>query len=69
MKKLFLAASFALALTACNSNGNSNDSGDTASGDKVSAVENVNGNLPDTSNTINLGGDKDTTTGGTGNSQ
>jgi hypothetical protein len=60
MKKIMLAALTASLFIACNSNDSTNDSGETTSGDKVSAVENVNGNIPDTTNTINLGGDKDT---------
>lgn len=70
MKKLLFAAIFASGMIACNSNGEGSETGDTATGDKVSAVENVNGNIPDTTNTINLGGDKDTSaTSGTDTSQ
>jgi hypothetical protein len=42
-----------LVAAACNSNGEGEDSDDTASSN-ITNVENVNGNLPDTSNSMNL---------------
>jgi hypothetical protein len=38
---------------ACNSNGEGEDSDDTASSN-ITNVQNVNGNLPDTTNSMNL---------------
>ena len=38
---------------ACNNNGEGDGDDDTASGN-ITNVQNVNGNLPDTSNSINL---------------
>lgn len=54
MKTLSLAGIVLLLLTtACNSSGDGKESDDTASGN-ITGVENVNGNMPDTSNSINL---------------
>lgn len=59
MKAISLASILAVLLaTACNSSGNGNGDKDT-SGTNLTGVENVNGNIPDTSNSMNLGA-KDT---------
>ena len=42
-----------VAAASCNNNGEGEASDDTASSN-ITTVENVNGNLPDTSNSINL---------------
>jgi hypothetical protein len=50
-----------LFVTACNSGGNGKDGEDTTS-TIMTPVENVNGNLPDTANSITLGSDDTTGT-------
>ncbi len=45
----------------CNSNGKDNTSEDTT-GQNMPGIENVNGNMPDTSNAIPIDVKKDTTT-------
>lgn len=42
--------------TACNSGGNGDEGADTSS-TMMGPVENVNGNMPDTTNSINVGND------------
>ena len=60
MKKLFIALSaFSISFFACNSNNKSN----SKAGEKVepynkAGVQNVNGNIPDTTNTIDLSTEK-----------
>lgn len=54
MKKLLLASIVVLAI-ACNDNGNGSSVEDTTITNKP-GVENVNGNIPDTSNTISVEG-------------
>ena len=44
-----------LTAAACNSSGEGENSEDTASSN-ITPVQNVNGNLPDTSNSVNLSG-------------
>ena len=55
MKKLFLAALLFTAATACNNNSNET----AVEGDSIvntaPAIENVNGNIPDSTNTIDVG--------------
>ena len=46
---------------ACNSGGNGEGGEDTSS-TNLTTVENVNGNIPDTTNSINLGSDDTTGT-------
>jgi predicted secreted Zn-dependent protease len=55
MKKLFILCVLSISLLACNSNNKSN----TKAGEKVepyskTGVQNVNGNIPDTTNAIDL---------------
>ena len=68
MKKTFLVLAIAAAIVSCNSN-NSTDSGDTGgtgpratdedtTATNVQHVENANGNMPDTTNSINIGTEK-----------
>ena len=54
MRKALFAVLFVSFLAACNSNGNGKSAGDTISGPNVTTVPNANGNMPDTSNSINL---------------
>ena len=59
MKKLFILYIFSISLLACNSNNKSN----SKAGEKVepynkAGVQNVNGNIPDTTNTIDLSPEK-----------
>lgn len=69
MKKAFYLFAFAAALAACNNNGSSSDNGDgTGNGPRstnedteatnVQVVQNANGNMPDTTNSINISTDK-----------
>lgn len=61
MKKI-LFGFLVLALAACNNSSESTTTTDTTV-NNTSGVENVNGNLPDTTNTITIdGGTTDTTT-------
>ncbi len=60
MKKIFFAL-FVLALAACNNDSENNNSTDTTVNNN-SSVENVNGNLPDTTNTITIDGGTPETT-------
>lgn len=67
MKKAFYLFAFAAALAACNNNSGDNGTGtgtgprstdeDTAA-TNVQVVENANGNMPDTTNSINISTDK-----------
>jgi hypothetical protein len=55
MKKLFILCAVSISLLSCNSNNKSN----SKAGEKVEpyskvGVENVNGNIPDTTNAIDL---------------
>lgn len=54
MKAIPIAALALLLLTACNSGGKGNADEDTT-GTNRTGVENVNGNMPDTTNSMNLG--------------
>lgn len=60
MKKIFMIMMVAAAVAGCNSDGNGSSSEDTT-GSNTPGIENVNGNLPDTTNSINLDSDHDTT--------
>lgn len=54
MKKIQLAALWlVLIATACNSGSEGNENEDTT-GSNITNVENVNGNIPETTNSINL---------------
>ena len=65
MKKTLYFFAFAAALAACNSNDNNGGTGngprstdeDTAA-TNVQVVENANGNMPDTNNSINISTEK-----------
>ncbi len=59
MKKIFFGI-MVFSLAACNNNSDSATSADTIE-NKTTVIENVNGNIPDTTNTINIDG------GNTGN--
>jgi len=59
MKKIFLAL-MVFVFAACNNDSDSATSADTIE-NKTTVIENVNGNIPDTTNTINIDG------GNTGN--
>ena len=61
MKKILFVFSI-VALVSCNSDGNNSATDDSTSVNK-SGVQNANGNLPDTTNSINVGTDSDTATG------
>jgi hypothetical protein len=50
MKK-FLVISYVVVMLSCNSNGEGENFGDTT-GANMPGIENVNGNIPDTSNAI-----------------
>jgi len=54
MKKIFFAAML-FSFAACNNDGSSSSSEDTTV-TNVSGVENVNGNIPDTSNAMTVDG-------------
>jgi hypothetical protein len=54
MKKIFFAL-FVLAVASCNNDSDSANNTDTTV-TNVSGVENVNGNIPDTTNTISIEG-------------
>ncbi len=54
MKKIFLAITV-FAFVACNNDSDSS-SGEDTTVTNVSGVENVNGNIPDTTNTISIDG-------------
>ncbi|HEV2831956.1 MAG TPA: hypothetical protein VGW31_08240 [Hanamia sp.] len=59
MKKLFILYVLSISFFACNSNNKSN----SKAGEKVepynkAGVQNVNGNIPDTTNTIDLSTEK-----------
>ena len=58
MKKILVAAFMLMAVTACNNDGD-NDTTDNDVNDSTvktaPAVENVNGNIPDSTNTIDVG--------------
>ena len=58
MKKIFFLFSIA-AIVSCNSDGSNSSADDTTSVNKT-GVQNVNGNIPDTTNSINVGTDTDT---------
>ncbi len=61
MKKTFFGL-IIFVLAACNNNSENEGSTDTTTYDNTS-VENVNGNIPDTTNTITIdGGNPETTT-------
>ena len=55
MKKAFYMALIAAAAAGCNSSGNGSSSSDT-SHTNTQSVENVNGNMPDTSNSVPITG-------------
>jgi hypothetical protein len=62
MKTIQLAGlAMILLATACNSNGKGDEAEDTTS-TIMGPVENVNGNMPDTTNSINVGSDTTQTT-------
>jgi hypothetical protein len=52
MRKLFFALTI-FAFTACNNDSNSSSDEDTTV-TNVSGIDNVNGNMPDTTNTISI---------------
>lgn len=61
MKKLFFALVLFTAAAACNNNDDNETSVDNDSTvNTAPAVENVNGNIPDTTNTIDVGTDDGT---------
>ncbi|MGV3658260.1 MAG: hypothetical protein ACO1NX_09905 [Chitinophagaceae bacterium] len=55
MKKIFVMALLFTAATACNNNSNEASADDDSTVRTAPAVENVNGNIPDTTNTIDVG--------------
>ena len=55
MKKLWIAALLFTAATACNNNSNEARADDDTTVKSAPAVENVNGNIPDSTNTIDVG--------------
>lgn len=59
MKKI-LFASFVLVITSCNNDSDGSSNTDTTV-TNVSGVENVNGNIPDTTNTISIEGSSEPT--------
>jgi hypothetical protein len=61
MKQLIVAA-IVLFASACNSDGKSSSTEDT-SVSNISGVENVNGNMPDTTNSISVDGSSQSTNG------
>lgn len=59
MKKISFILSLSLLLFACNSNKTSNEKrGEDVDPTQNVGVDNVNGNIPDTTNTINLSTNK-----------
>jgi len=54
MKRLFLLALLTHFLMACNSSSSTGSSGDTASTPATTNVQNVNGNVPDTTSGMTL---------------
>lgn len=60
MKKIFFGV-MVFSLAACNNNSESDTAADTTVSN-TTAVENVNGNIPDTTNTITIDGGKPDTT-------
>jgi hypothetical protein len=59
MKQL-ISAAFIIFLSACNNDGKSSATDDTAV-TNISGVENVNGNMPDTTNSISVDGSSQST--------
>lgn len=58
MKKIVFALTLATALTACNNDGNNDTTDNDVTDSTVKtapALENVNGNIPDSTNTIDVG--------------
>jgi hypothetical protein len=54
MKKLFTLMVISSLVLACNSNSSSTPSGDSTTGTNATGVENVNGNVPDTTSGMQL---------------
>lgn len=55
MKKIFLAALLFTTATACNNNSNETSVEGDSTVITAPATDNVNGNIPDTTNTIDVG--------------
>lgn len=62
MKKIFIAVLLYVSISSCNSGGDSEATGDTT-GRNLPGMQNVNGNIPDTTNAISIDDDVQDTSG------